>query len=273
MILLVGDIQGCDDSLAHLLAEAGFSASRHRLVALGDLVNRGPSSLAVLRRLRAMEGAAEVVLGNHDLHLLAVAFGARRPHPNDTFQDVLAAPDRDEWIDWMRRQPLALRVEGWLAVHAGVLPAWSALEALDRSREVSEVLNSSQCGEFITQLYGNEPDRWDASLQGVARWRFIVNAFTRMRFCHADGSLDFATKEGAHAAPPGARPWFEVPGRACGDTPIAFGHWSTLGAIDRPDLLALDTGCVWGGPLSGVWIDGDRRDWVQVPCPQHAVPG
>ena len=266
MTLLIGDIQGCDDALERLLAQAGFSPSRHRLVALGDLVNRGPSSLAVLRRLRKWEGAAFCVLGNHDLHLLAVAHGVRAAHRHDTFCDVLAAGDRQGWLDWIASWPLALQVDDWLCVHAGVAPCWDVGQALDRSREVQDRLSRWDRIDLLNQMYGDTPTRWDDSLEGPPRWRFIVNAFTRMRFCEDDGALELKTKEGAGAAPPGCRPWFEMPDRQTAGQPIAFGHWSTLGAIDRPDLMALDTGCAWGGRLSAVWIDGGRRDWIQVPC-------
>ena len=266
MTLLIGDIQGCDDALERLLAQAGFSPSRHRLVALGDLVNRGPGSLAVLRQLRRMDGSARCLLGNHDLHLLAVAHGVRPPHRRDTFQDVLDAPDRQAWIDWMASWPLALEAEGWLCAHAGIAPAWEASQALRLSEELQQQLTDPLRGRFLSEMYGDAPAQWSEEWRGSPRWRFIVNAFTRMRFCEADGSLELNTKEGADAAPPGCRPWFEVPGRRTQGRPIAFGHWSTLGAIDRPDLLALDTGCAWGGRLSGVWVDGGRREWVQVTC-------
>lgn len=276
MTLLIGDIQGCDDALERLLAQAGFSPSRHRLVALGDLVNRGPSSLAVLRRLRRMEGAADCLLGNHDLHLLAVAHGVRAAHRRDTFDDVLKAADSHDWLDWIASWPLATRVEGWLCAHAGVPPCWDTDQALARSREVQARLQRNDRIELLNQMYGDAPTRWDDSLEGAPRWRFIVNAFTRMRFCEGDGALELRTKDGADAAPPGCRPWFEMPERQTAGQPIAFGHWSTLGAIDRPDLLALDTGCAWGGRLSAVWIDGGRRDWIQVSCaastPLHDGP-
>ena len=273
MVLLIGDIQGCCGALERLLSEYGFSPSRDRLVALGDLVNRGPASLQVLRRLRALEGSAQWVLGNHDLHLLAVAHGARKRHAGDTFGDILDAPDRDAWIEWLRASRLALVESGWLCVHAGLAPGWSATQALDLAAEVEAVLQGPNLGDLLHQMYGNEPGRWRDDLQGVERWRFVVNAFTRIRFCAADGTLDLVTKEGAAAAPPGHRPWFDLPDRRSAGTPIAFGHWSTLGLIDRPDLLGLDTGCVWGGSLSAARIDGGRREIVQVPCPQAQVPG
>jgi bis(5'-nucleosyl)-tetraphosphatase (symmetrical) len=273
MVLLIGDIQGCDTALERLLQACGFSPSRDRLVALGDLVNRGPGSLAVLRRLRALEGAAECILGNHDLHLLAVAHGARARQRGDTFGDVLDAPDREDWLAWLHARRLALVESGWLCVHAGIAPAWTADEALALAAEVETMLRGPGLGEFLNGMYGNEPARWSPGLRGLERWRFAVNAFTRIRFCAADGTLDLVTKEGAAAAPPGHRPWFDLPDRRIAGTPVAFGHWSTLGLVNRPDLLALDTGCVWGGCLTAARVDGGRREIVQVRCEQAQTPG
>jgi bis(5'-nucleosyl)-tetraphosphatase (symmetrical) len=270
---LVGDIQGCDDALARLLAEIGYSPSRDHLHALGDLVNRGPRSLAVLARLRALEGSATCLLGNHDLHLLALAHGVRRAHRSDTLHEVLAAPDREAWLDWLRRRPLADAAHGWLLVHAGVPPQWDAAQTLALAREVEAVLRGAELAPFLGLMYGNTPARWSETLQGVERWRFVVNALTRMRFVAADGTLDLLVKEGAAAAPPGLVPWFDAPGRRTQGTPVAFGHWSTLGLIERADLLALDTGCVWGGSLSAARIDGGRREVVQVRCAQVQAPG
>ncbi len=278
-LYLIGDIQGCDDALQRLLAELAFSPSRDRLIALGDLVNRGPASLAVLRRLRALEGAAEALLGNHDLHLLAVAAGVRPAHRNDTLHDVLTAPDRDILLDWLRQRPLALMVEGWLLVHAGVLPAWTPEQTLHLADEVQARLRAPDYTNWLREMYGNEPAHWDDSWQGSARWRVIVNALTRLRFCSADGVMEFATKDSASAAPPGFMPWFDVPGRRSAGTPIAFGHWSTLGPLQRPDLLALDSGCVWGGQLSAARLsaearhDARRAEVIRVPCRQAQAPG
>ena len=271
-LYMIGDVQGCDDALARLLAHIGFSASRDTLYLLGDLVNRGPASLAVLRRVVALDGAARCVLGNHDLHLLAVTQGARKAHKSDTLQAVLAAPDRPQLMDWLRAQPLALQAHGWLMVHAGVLPQWTAAQTLALAGEVQAVLQGPAWSDFLHQMYGNQPDRWHDGLQGVERLRLVVNALTRLRFCDAQGLMDFATKDGAGAAPPGFMPWFEVPGRRCADTPVAFGHWSTLGLVQRPDLLALDTGCVWGGALTAVRVDGGRREVTQVHCPEGRTP-
>jgi bis(5'-nucleosyl)-tetraphosphatase (symmetrical) len=273
MILLVGDVQGCDAALGRLLEAAGFSPSRDRVVLLGDLVNRGPSSLAVLRRVAALGGAAVSLLGNHDLHLLAVAQGVRPLHKGDTFGDVLAAADAAQWLHWLRWQKLAHEESGWLCVHAGLVPQWGAAQALALASEVQALLRGDALAAFLPQMYGNEPLRWSEALQGAERWRFVINAMTRLRFCTADGVLDFKTKEGAGTAPAGFHPWFEVPGRASAGHKVAFGHWSTLGLVNRPDLLALDTGCVWGGSLTAVRIDGGRREVFQVPCEQAQKPG
>lgn len=272
MHFLVGDLQGCDRAFERLLDEIGFSPSRDRLTVLGDLVNRGPASLAVLRRLKSLGAAAEAVLGNHDLHFLAAALGVRATHDNDTLQALLVPEEREGWVAWMRQRPLALRVEGWLCVHAGLPPQWDGAQTLALADEVQALLRSSDLQALLRSMYGNEPARWRDDLQGADRWRFVINALTRIRFCSADGSLDLKTKESAAAAPPGLYPWYEAPGRRSVDDRIAFGHWSTLGLVVRDDLLSLDTGCVWGGRLSAARVDGGRQEIVQVPCEQAQVP-
>ena len=273
MIYLAGDVQGCDDALARLLALLDFSPSRDRIVLLGDLVNRGPASLAVLQRVAALGDAAVCLLGNHDLHLLAVAHGARTLHTGDTFADVLGDTDAPRWIDWLRQQKLAHLEAGWLCVHAGVVPQWSTAQTLALAGEVQALLRGPLLADFLQQMYGNEPTRWSDDFKDAERTRFVINAFTRLRFCSVDGTLDFKTKEGAGAAPEGYMPWFEVPGRQTADQAIAFGHWSTLGLINTPLLLATDTGCVWGGALTAVRVDGGRREVLQVPCAQAQQPG
>jgi bis(5'-nucleosyl)-tetraphosphatase (symmetrical) len=273
MNLLIGDVQGCDDALGRLLAECGFSASRDHVVVLGDLVNRGPDSLAVLRRLRGLGSAATCLLGNHDLHLLAMAHGIRRPHQGDTVDAVLQAPDAAAWVDWLRQRPLAHLQDGWLCVHAGVLPDWNCAQTLALAAEVQAQLQGADLAGVVRQMYGNAPRRWSSALQGADRTRIVINALTRLRYCAADGGMDFDTKDGASQAPPGLRPWFEMPGRQTQAQPIAFGHWSTLGLMNTPLLLALDTGCVWGGALSAMRVDGGRRDLFQVACSQAQVPG
>lgn len=273
MIYLVGDIQGCCRPFEQLLATLDFSPSRDHLYVLGDLVNRGPDSLGTLRKLRAMEGSATCLLGNHDLHMLAVAHGVRKAHRSDTLDTVLDAPDREAWLAWVRQQRLAVHAHGWLMVHAGVLPQWDVAQTLAVAGEVEALLRSADLGDFLHQMYGNEPARWDEGLTGADRLRCVVNALTRLRFCAADGTMEFGTKEGAGGAPEGHMPWFDVPGRRTTGTPVAFGHWSTLGLVNRKDLLALDTGCVWGGHLTAARVDGATREIIQVACPQAQKPG
>lgn len=272
---LIGDIQGCDDALGRLLDKIGFSPSRDTLYLLGDLVNRGPASLAVLRRLIALEGSAHSLLGNHDLHLLATAQGVRKPHRNDTIADILDAPDRSALVDWLRARPVALHAHGWLMVHAGVLPQWDLEQTLALAGELEAVLRSPDWAVFLRDMYGNQPDFWSDSWQGADRLRVIVNTFTRLRFCSAQGIMEFDTKDDADAAPEGFMPWFDVPGRRTAGALIAFGHWSTLGDVQRPDLLPLDTGCVWGGCLTAARL-GDATGEVErisVKCVQARKPG
>jgi bis(5'-nucleosyl)-tetraphosphatase (symmetrical) len=273
MIYLVGDVQGCGDALQRLLACIGFSPSRDRLVMLGDLVNRGPASLAVLQRLASFGDAATCLLGNHDLHLLAVAFKGCALQRGDTFADVLNAPDRGHWLDWLRQQPLAHQEGPWLCVHAGVVPQWTAAQTLSLAAEVQAVLRGPDLPAFLHAMYGNEPRRWSEALTGAERWRFITNTLTRIRFCSADGELDLKTKEAASAAPPGYAPWFEHAHRLTAGQAMAFGHWSTLGLVNKPELLAIDTGCVWGGCLTAVRLQGLDREVIQVPCTANARPG
>jgi bis(5'-nucleosyl)-tetraphosphatase (symmetrical) len=266
MIHLIGDVQGCADAFERLLQEIGFSPSRDRIVVLGDLVNRGPGSLAVLRRLAALGDAATCLLGNHDLHLLAVAQGTRNVKKGDTLADVLQAPDSQACLDWLKQQRLAHMEEGWLCVHAGVVPQWDTAQTLALAAEVQTILRGPELPAFLPLMYGDEPRCWDDALTGPARSRFIVNTLTRIRFCGADGSLELKTKDAAGTAVPGLIPWFQVPGRRTAGQPMAFGHWSTLGLVNQPELLALDTGCVWGGSLTAVRVDAGRREVIQVPC-------
>lgn len=273
MNYLIGDLQGCCDALDRLLATVGFSPSRDHAYLLGDLVNRGPASLATLRRLQGLGAAATCVLGNHDLHFLAVAHGVRHVAPSDTLDELLAASDCPALVTWLRQQRMAVHTHGWLMVHAGVVPQWDVATTLQLAGEVEARLASQDLRDFLRVMYGNRPDRWDTALQGDDRLRFAVNTLTRIRFVSADGTLDFHTKEAAHAAPAGHSPWFEAPGRKTEGVPIAFGHWSTLGLVNRPHLLALDTGCVWGGRLTAVRLDGDTREVIQVECAQAQKPG
>ena len=275
----IGDIQGCDAALDRLLDTIGFSPSRDTVYLLGDLVNRGPDSAAVLRRCMRHGDAIRCLLGNHDLHLLAAAHGARKPSRRDTLGTVLDAPDRAALLDWVRQQPLARTHmhagQTLLMVHAGVLPTWTAAETLAYADEVHAVLRGPDLPDFLHAMYGNIPDRWSDALTGTDRLRVIVNALTRLRFCSADGVMDFVSTESASAAPPGLMPWFDVPGRRTAGTLMAFGHWSTLGWLNRSDLLGLDTGCVWGGCLSAVRFGATlaERELLQVHCEQAQAPG
>lgn len=273
---LIGDVQGCDAPLARLLARLDFSPSRDTLYLLGDLVNRGPASAAVLRRLMAYGDSAQCLLGNHDLSLLAVAHGDRAPHRNDTMDDILRAPDREAMLEWLRHRRMALRAHGMLLVHGGVLPSWDLRQTLALAGEVEAVLRGPQLPAFLENMYGNEPARWSDGLRGFDRLRVIVNALTRLRFCTPEGEMDLRASGGLHQAPPGYLPWFDVPDRRTAGTCIAFGHWSTLGLLVRPDLISLDTGCVWGGCLSALRIDesgAGAHELVQEKCEQAQRPG
>jgi bis(5'-nucleosyl)-tetraphosphatase (symmetrical) len=266
-----------------LLDEISFSASRDTLYLLGDLVNRGPDSASVLRRLMGYGAAGQCVLGNHDLHLLAVAYGARKPHRKDTLQGILDAPDQQAMLNWLKEQRMAMleNIDGHevLMVHAGVLPSWTATKTIALANEVETVLRGPDLGDFLRQMYGNEPNHWDNSLTGAARLRVVVNALTRLRFCTPDGQMEFNTTDSAGSAPEGYLPWFDVPGRQTDGIPVAFGHWSTLGWLNRPDVLSLDTGCVWGGCLSALRLGGSRgsatltQELIQVKCVQAQKPG
>lgn len=267
-IVAIGDIQGCLECLCELLRA---TADEPALVFVGDLVNRGPQSLEALRFVKSLGDRATVLLGNHDLHLLAVAAGIRPLHADDTLREILDAPDRDELLDWLRARPLAHFAAGALFVHAGVLPQWTVEQTLALAAEVEARLRAADYRDFLATMYGNQPARWNDSLRGADRARCVINALTRLRFVDADGAMDFKVKEGTAAAPPGLMPWFDHPRRATRGTPIVFGHWSTLGLMLREDAICLDTGCVWGGRLTAMrWPD---RSLIQVDCPQYRAPG
>ena len=266
----IGDLQGCHTSLLHLLDCIQFDPAADRLWLVGDLVNRGPDSLDVLRTVKKLGDAAISVLGNHDLHLLSLAEGFGRVHKGDTLDAVLNAPDRDELLHWLRQQKLAWREGDVLMVHAGVLPGWTVDDTLQRAAEAEAALRGPHYRDFFAQMYGNAPVAWDDSLQGIERLRVIVNAFTRLRYCSVDGEMEFHHKCAPGTQPAGWLPWFEVPGRRSAEATIVIGHWSTLGLINRKDLVALDTGCLWGGRLTAVRLE-DRQVFA-VQCPQMQRP-
>lgn len=274
---VIGDLQGCAHEAGLLLdridADAGGDA---RILFVGDLINRGPESLEALRRMKTLSdtsgGRVDALLGNHDLHLLAVAAGVQKASRSDTLDEILAAPDRAALIEWLRRRPLAMFVDAHLLVHAGVAPQWDAARTMALAAEVETELRSERWVDFLGQMYGNEPDRWDDGLTGIARLRCIVNALTRMRLCWPDGRMDFAHKE-SDKGPEGSglAPWFDLPDRKTNDVTVVFGHWSALGLVLRPNLVGLDSGCVWGGKLTAVCLDD--RSLLQVDCPEYREHG
>jgi bis(5'-nucleosyl)-tetraphosphatase (symmetrical) len=267
----IGDIQGCHSSLLQLIDRLHATSSNSRFIFVGDLINRGPQSLQTIREIKALGDKAKVILGNHDLHLMAVAYGIRQSHRSDTIQEILMAPDLGDVLDWLRYQPLSMFNTGHLLVHAGVVPQWTLQQTLSLAGEVEAVLRGPNWLEFLGHMYGNTPAQWSDELHGNNRLRCIVNALTRIRYCTADGTMEFATKEGSVAPESGYMPWFDVPGRKTADTPIVFGHWSTLGLLQRPNLLGIDTGCVWGGKLTAVRLEDHAI--FQVDCPQYCKPG
>jgi bis(5'-nucleosyl)-tetraphosphatase (symmetrical) len=277
----IGDLQGCHAPFQRLLDKIAFSPSRDTLYILGDLVNRGPGSLEVLRSLSALGDAAQCLLGNHDLHLLAVWQGVRKPGRSDTVQDILEAKDSQALLDWLRHRAMALHRHGWLMVHAGVLPQWTASQTVALGSEVEQVLRGGNLKDFLQAMYGNTPDHWSDKLQGADRLRVIVNALTRLRFCTPEGVMDFSSTDGPGSAPAGHLPWFDVPGRATVGTPVAFGHWSTLAAGKnsvpalRNNTLPLDTGCVWGGCLTAARLGTAPGEFelINVQCEQAQKPG
>lgn len=277
---LIGDIQGCDCAFGKLLEHICFSPSRDTLYLLGDLINRGPQSAEVLRRCVQLGDAVKPLLGNHDLHLLASAYGIRKPGKRDTLQSILQATDRDALLHWVSQQPLVRSLSSpqgqhLLMVHAGVLPQWHHNDVLSLAQEVESHINGPDLKDFLTEMYGNQPNQWDDSLKGADRLRVIVNALTRIRFCSPEGVMDFESSESADKPPQGLIPWFTCPHRQTAQDIVAFGHWSTLGLRNEKNILALDTGCVWGGCLSALEISADFSERIvhQIHCDQAQAPG
>ena len=265
-VYAVGDIQGCLEPLERLLASLKFRPRKDQMWFVGDLVNRGPEPLETLRLVMNLGSSAKVVLGNHDLHLLALAITGSTRTEEEDLRAVMKAKDRETLINWLRHQPLAIHDPDLnvLMVHAGVIPEWSAKKVLRLAGEVEAALRGKKPDRFLSAMYGNNPDRWTGKLTGDERLRFITNCLTRIRFCRPDGSLDFDAK-GPPESQPELIPWFDMPDRKTRKLRIVCGHWSALGFLKRPDLLALDTGCVWGRELTAIRIDAPA-DPVSVPA-------
>lgn len=258
-IYAVGDIQGCAPSLKSLIKKI---PAKSKMIFLGDLVNRGPDSLGTLRLLKQLqeEQRIECILGNHDLHLLAVDAGIRKTKGLDTVQTILDAPDRAELMNWLRHRPMALSNGKILTVHAGVLPQWDMGQTIECAQEVEKALRKKNYKEFLGNMYGNTPNKWSNSLKGYERLRVITNALTRIRFCTPSGTMEFESKEGFESGPKGYIPWFKVPKRKTQEALIYFGHWSTLGLLREKKVIGLDTGCVWGGKLTAMEIAESGKD-------------
>lgn len=268
-IYAIGDIQGCYDKLRRLLDHLRFDPSRDRLWFVGDLVNRGPDSLATLRFVRDLEDCAVVVLGNHDLHLLALSTGNAKETNKSNLDAVLGAPDRDELVHWLRNRPLMYydRQKDFALLHAGLPPQWDLVDALSCAREVETVLRGPDYADYLGAMYGNEPVRWSSTLAGMDRLRFITNCFTRLRYCDAEGTLALKEKGVPGSQSSGFQPWFAVPSRATKDVRIIFGHWSTLGYAAQHNVWALDTGCVWNGRLTAIRVRRKKTiKPISIPC-------
>ena len=267
----IGDLQGCHEQLLALVALIRANDPAAAFVFVGDIVNRGPASLATLREIRDLAHPTNMVLGNHDLNLLAVAQGIRPIGRSDTIAEILAAPDRDALLDWLRQQPLAMQCEDHLIVHAGVLPSWSMAQTLSLAHEVESALRGPAWCDFLAHMYGNTPARWDDGLQGYDRLRCIVNALTRMRYCLEDGSMCFSGKEEDAALGAVQIPWYALPQRQTQFDKIVFGHWSALGLTLQEHVMGIDSGCVWGGQLSAIRLSDHQL--FQVNCPMFQQPG
>lgn len=272
----IGDVQGCYEELMLLLEQIRFDPADDRLWFTGDIVNRGPKSLEVLRFVRSLGDQAVTVLGNHDLHLLAIACGHSKLRKDDTLRDILKAPDRDDLLRWLRYRPLLHHDSslGMDLIHAGLPPQWTVTQAREYAQEVESVLRSERFGKYFENMYGNKPVRWKASLTGWERFRFITNCFTRLRYVDSGGKLCLGAKGPIGSQPESNLPWFRHPARQSKEARFIFGHWSTLGYYQGDGVIALDTGCLWGGKLSAVRLDADAvaRELVQVPCLQGRAP-
>jgi len=260
----IGDIQGCFEALERMLALLDFDPTRDKLWFVGDIVNRGPDSLASIRFIKDLGERAVTVLGNHDLHLLTAAAGYTKLHRGDTLQEIIDAPDREDLLEWLRSRKLMHAEDGWAMVHAGLLPQWSIERALELAQEVEHALAGPGYLELLASMYGNQPDEWHDALEGHDRLRVIINAMTRLRLCTRSGKMEFKHKSAPRSLPAGYFPWYAVPGRVSAGQQIIFGHWSTLGLHASKDVVALDSGCLWGNALSAMRL-ADRKIF-QVDC-------
>jgi len=259
----IGDIQGCYHAFQALLERIQFNAKNDELWLAGDLINRGSGSLEVLRWCYAHQTNLKVVLGNHDLHALVVANGFVKPHRGDTLEALLAAEDKQVLLDWLRHQNLAYQDQNYLIVHAGLLPHWTAKQAINYAKEVESALQGDNYLDFLAHIYGNLPNSWHDNLAGLDRLRVITNAMTRLRVCNKNGVMEFSFKGELSDIPSGYMPWFDVPNRATQDVQVIFGHWSALGLQQRKNIYALDTGCLWGGQLTAMNLETKVMTQVQ----------
>lgn len=274
-VYAIGDIQGCFDELMRLLELIEFDESCDKLWFCGDLVNRGPKSLETLRYVKSLGDKAVTVLGNHDLHLLAKAYGHGKFLAKDTLDEIINAPDSEELLTWLRNQPLFHRDKklGFAMVHAGLVPQWDLDTAQSCANELHEVLSGDDFISFLSQMYGNKPDQWSDSLEGIDRLRFITNVFTRLRYCDKEGRLDYKSKGAPGSQSKDYFPWFKVKGRKSKGKKLVFGHWSTLGTGESKKTFSLDGGCLWGGQLVALRLDKTEPKWFSLPCEGACAPG
>jgi bis(5'-nucleosyl)-tetraphosphatase (symmetrical) len=258
-IYAIGDIQGCFDQLQRLLDIIEFDNKKDQLWFCGDLVNRGPKSLETLRFVKDLGNAAITVLGNHDLHLLATANQQKKAKPKDSFNPILAAPDKEELLDWLRYRPLFHYNDDFCLIHAGLPPQWSFKKIKKMAKKAEQVLQSPEYVTFLKGMYGNKPDTWSKDLSGMDEIRFIINCFTRMRYCEANGKLDFDNKGPLGSQPKNLMPWFELPNRESANLKIIFGHWSALGFYQKNNCFCIDTGCLWGGQLTALKLGKEMK--------------
>ena len=267
-IYVIGDIQGCFDDLKRLLDTIAIDLEKDHLWFCGDLVNRGPKSLETLRFVKGLGDSAVTVLGNHDLHLLAVASLQKKTKSKDSLNSILEAPDREELLDWLRHQPLFHYHSDFCLVHAGVPPQWKFKKIIKMAKKAEQVLQSQDYISFLKDMYGNKPDIWSSELTGMDEIRFIINCFTRMRYCDSDGRLDFQNNGPLGSQPKNLFPWFELPNRKNADLKIIFGHWSSLGYHHKNNCYGIDTGCLWGGQLTALKLGKDVKR-ISIDCHEN----